>query len=179
MATVYTSADLIQVIAKIECQLRRTRDCGDALATVAGGQSKALTFGTGADKSDECFDDIRILASATPEDLNVLLGLTNGVGAALALAKVHAILVWNRSGETDPGGVAHVATAATVKVEVSAANALLFLDTAADSRTLGPGDMLLLYSAAGITVDGTHKLITFTPSAAEAAYQVIVLGEAA
>jgi hypothetical protein len=83
--------------------------------------------------------------------------LTDAYGNALTFAEAHAVVIKN--------------THASATLTVGGGTDPLF---GSDQYTLKAGQLLPITSP--FTVDGTHKQITITPSAA-ATYSVIVLGE--
>ncbi|HUV09596.1 MAG TPA: hypothetical protein VMX12_01375 [Acidimicrobiia bacterium] len=144
---------------------------------------ETLTFGTGNSASDMLWHDRRILAASATDSLDLAGVLTNFTGATVTFAKVHCILVHNRSDEaltTAAHGVTHTATAAVLDVGAPA-NGALILKVVGDLITLAAGDWVVVFSKAGKTIAaGTGDLFDLVETAAlEAAYDIIVLGESA
>lgn len=145
---------------------------------------EALTFGTGNDASDELWHDRRIVDASQTDQLDLAGVLKNYAGDTITFAKVHAILIHNRSDETlttGDHGVAHTASAAVIEVLPSAANGALLLKAASDTIILAAGDWFVLFSKAGktITADTGDLLDIIETAALEAAYDIVILGEAA
>jgi hypothetical protein len=106
--------------------------------------------------------DVSLVYSAgrsvsTADTLDVTSGLTSAYGAALTYSTVRAVAIWN--------------TSATATVTVGGGLLPLF---GTDQYTVRPGQSFSV-PACPATVDGTHKVITVTTSAA-ATYSVLVLG---
>lgn len=145
---------------------------------------EALEFGTGSDYSDMVWHDRRILAAAATDQLDLSGGLTNSFGVAVTFAKVHAILIHNRSDETLTAaahGVTHTANAAVLDCGPSAANGALLLKATGDIVTLAAGDWFMLFSKAGKTITAaTGDLLDIVETATlEAAYDIVIIGESA
>jgi hypothetical protein len=94
---------------------------------------------------------------SSPDTFDVTTGLTNAYGAALVYTSVKAVVVLN--------------THTTATITVGGGSNPLF---GSDQYTVKPGQVLYV-SAVPATVDGTHKVLTVTPSAA-VTYQLLILG---
>ena len=150
------------------------------------GAAEAWTFAAGTPavtQANQLFTDIRTLANAANEDLD-LTTLTNFRGQVLGFGKLLALWIHNRSNEasTTP---AHTAGDSSIKVKPAAANGCLIFDDPSDIKTLLYGGHLIMADpdAAGITVDGTHKLINVAQSGGTSTpgccYEIIALGAVA
>ena len=181
MATANTGATAFaKVQAVISWAAQKSRDLSTPDDTGSKSIKESLTFGTGDDKSDEIWHDTRIVAGSATDQLDLAAVLVNAFGDTVTFAKVHAILVHNRSDETLTSP-AHTANAAVIDVLPSAANGALLLKAASDTIILAAGDWIVLYSKAGKTITAaTGDLLDIIETAAlEAAYDIIVLGESA
>ena len=142
--------------------------------------TESLAFGTGNNSSNQLWHDTRIVAADATDQLDLAGGLTNAFGGTVTFAKVHGILVHNRSDETLTTP-AHTASAAVLDVGPSAANGALVLKAVGDIVTLAAGDWFVLFSKAGKTITAaTGDLLDIVETATlEAAYDIVILGESA
>ena len=141
--------------------------------------AESLAFGTGNDYSNQIWADTRVVAASATDSLDLAGVLTNAFGDTITFAKVHAILVHNRSDETLTTP-AHTASAAVLDVGAPANGCLIF-KAVGDLITLSAGDWFLAYFKAGKTVTaGSVDLFDLVETAAlEAAYDIVILGESA
>lgn len=135
----------------------------------------SLLTGVGASQADRIFHDTRTLAASGTEDLDVAAGggLLDGLGDALALAKIKALIVYARAENTN-----------TVDVSRPAANGVPIFAAASDKLSVRPGGAFVLIAPdlAGIPVTAaTADLITFTNGGAgtPVTYDVIIIGTSA
>lgn len=129
--------------------------------------SHTIADGTGLAAANRHFSDRRALGTSANEDLDLSGSLTNAFGASLALTKLKAVVIINRS------------TAASITVRGAASNGVAgFM---AGAHTLAPGAWFATgdLSAAGWTVTGgTGDLINVANlSGSDAAsYDVYIVG---
>lgn len=93
---------------------------------------------------------------SSPDTLDLTSGLTDAYGQALVFAAVKCVTIYN--------------TSATATITVGGGSNPVF---GSDQYTIKAGACLPITSP--FTVDGTHKVITVTPSAS-ATYQIIIAG---
>ena len=117
------------------------------------GIDSSLTFST-SDLS-KVFADSRSISAADP--LDVTSGLTDQYGTALVYATVKTVVIKN--------------THATATLTIGGGSDPLY---GTDQYTLKAGQTLPITSSA--TVDGTHKVLTITPSVASTTYDILILG---
>lgn len=149
-------------------------DLATATAPVALAKALVLTSGTGADQADKIFADIRSVNASTTDSLDVATGggLTDVLGAALALAKVKAIVIEN--------------THATQSISLTrpATNGVPIFAAASDAVPIPPGGVLALTApgAAGLATvtAATADLIDVVNGAgATATYKIVIVGTSA
>ncbi len=138
----------IDINASVQCTF-----AGD-LATFTG--TPKITSSTNLSSSDisKVFQDIRAASAADPLDLTS--GLVDPYGNALVFTAVKLVCIKN--------------TSATATLTVGGGSNPVF---GSDQYTIKAGVCLPILSS--FTVDGTHKILTITPSAA-ATYQIIIAG---
>jgi hypothetical protein len=134
-------------------------------------QSITFSNGAGANQGDFIWQDSRTLSASASESLDLQTGaLTDNVGTAITLSKLKVLVV-----------VASGANTNDVLVGGAGANAITGpWGSTTDYNTIKPGGMFLIAAptAAGYTVDGTHKLLKVANSSSgtSVTYQIYVLG---
>lgn len=130
--------------------------------------SKPFTNGTGANKAQHVFSDVRSILTTASEEID-LRALVNGFGT-LTSAKVKAILI----------NPITVASGYRLLVGGAAANAFsaCFADPSDIIRVDSGSPMLLTSLVDGWTVDATHKMLKIeNPSGGTFEYEILVLVE--
>ena len=171
-----------KVSATISWGAAKKLDRGAQVDTGAATVTEGLTFGTGANSSNQIWHDTRIVAADATDQIDLAGGLTNAFGGTVTFANVHMIFVHNRSDETLTAavhGVTHTANAAVIDVGPSAANGALILKATGDIVTLAAGDWTIIFSKSGKTITAaTGDLLDIVETATlEAAYEIIIFGE--
>ncbi len=143
----------------------------------------AYTFGTGALKVNEVWHDRRVLANSTAEDIDLNAVLTNEFGETVTLAKVKAIIVFNRTDETTTSP-AHTATTAQITVGGSAGNEFIGpFKASLDAIDVETGGMFCIATpGTGWAVTGASTdilQIENNDGAEEALYDIFIIGDAA
>lgn len=125
-----------------------------ALASYGGSPTISFTKTLSTSDISKCYQNNQ--TSASPITFDVNSGLTDAYGTALVYTSVKTIVVRNNA-------------ASASLVIGGGSNPLM----GTDQVTLAAGQVLVLTSP--ITVDGTHKVLTITPSAS-ASVDVLILG---
>ena len=158
---------------KVSAELSLATDLANAVAPIALETALVLLSGTGAGQADKIFADTRTVNASTTDSLDVATGggLTDVLGAALALVKVKALVIVN--------------THATQSLSYSRpAAGVPILTAASDAVPIPAGGFLALGApgAAGLaTVTATTAdLIDIVNGAGVAgSYQIVVIGTSA
>ena len=127
-----------------------------------------ITDGVGANQSNRHFSDRRALAASASEDVDLSGALTDAFGASLALTKVKAVIVINRSGN-----------GAGISVRGAASNGVANFMPGAHVLADGGAFATFDFTAAGWTVaPGTGDKITVTnlSGSVGATYDIYVIG---
>lgn len=128
--------------------------------------SMALSDGSGVDAANAHWSDTRNLNN-TNETLDLSGSLTKPLGGTLALTKLKLLYIKNKS-----------TTAGQTLVVGNATAPVLIFDAAADTHTIGPGGIFLVFepSLAGITVTGTTADGLKLVSNADLNYDIVIVG---
>lgn len=148
-------------------------DLATAVAPVALAKAMTLLTGTGADQADKIFADTRSVNASTTDSLDVATGggLTDVLGAALALAKVKALVIVN--------------THATQALSYSRPAAGVAILTAASDAVPIPAGGFLALAAAGaaglatVTATTADLIDIVNGSGATGTYQIVIIGTSA
>lgn len=162
------------VRASISATQTLAGDLGSGKFDAAISVLQAFLDGAGAGAADRMFKDTRTLAASAAEDLDVATGggLIDAFGAALAMARIKAVIVKAAPGNTN-----------NVRISRPAANGVPLFFAAGDGLDIKPGGVFLWMApdAAGVVVTAaTADLISLANSAAGSAvtYDIIILGAA-
>ena len=133
--------------------------------------TKAFSSGTGADKINNQFFDLRSLADGANEELDLSGGLTDALGNTITFTKVRMFAIRSTSTNTT-----------NLTIGGAAANAFDdWVSAAADSIELKPGGVLLLMApnVDGYTVTGgsADLLKVVNAAGAIATYDIVIFGE--
>jgi|SRR5581483_2517755 len=156
----------------VKASLREVKalDLGSAEFPLEKAYEWAIASGVAGGQADLLFTDQRTLAASASEDLDLAGALQGVYGAAIALAKVKAVIIKAADGNTND-----------VQVTRPAANGVPVFLAAGDGIALGPGEIFAWFAptGAGKTVTaGTGDLLTITNSAGgtSVTYDVLILG---
>lgn len=148
-------------------------DLAAAIAPVALSKAMMLLSGTGADQADRIFADNRSVTASTTDSLDVATGggLTDVLGAALALVKVKAVLIVNTHATqglslSRPAAGVPIFTAASDAVPIPAGGFLALAGPAAAGLatvTATTADLIDVVNGAGVT--GTYSIVIIGTSA--------------
>lgn len=161
-----------KVRVEVKADLSSATDLATATVPLNLVRTLDLASGAGANQANVVWSDRRTIAASTTEDLDFAGGgLTDAVGAAVAPAKVRAILVYASCDNTN-------------NVVVGGdANSVPFLSTAATTVSVQPCGVFLLTApaTAGIAVTaGTGDIIQVANSSSgtSVTYDIVVIGTA-
>jgi hypothetical protein len=163
-------ADTLNAVLRLLVSGTYTKDLdlADPKDTLNKSIEQAFTTGTGADQANLMFHDIRALADAATEDLDLYGGLVNAFGATLNFAKIKALIIRNLS--------------TTQTLSVGGAAATQFSNWVAnvnDIVVLPPESWLCLVNPAGYAVTSILDLLKIANSAgAVCSYEIILIGNA-
>lgn len=158
-----------RVELKVTGTLTNTLDLNEASAPLAALRTQDFANGVGASQANVIWSDRRTVNASTTEDLDFAGGgLTDAFGAAVAPAKIRAVII----------------TSAAANVQnitlFGDANSVPLLNTAATTVTLQPGGMYVFTApaTAGVAVTaGTGDIIQVANGAGVAiTYDIIVIG---
>lgn len=162
------------IVAQISFRQSGAADFGPQRFDASVRRAIDLASGTGVGQADIVFADQRTVASATNDDLDLAGVLADAFGAAITAVEVVAILLINRSADTD-------AVANTTSLTLGGAtNPVAGLSAPA----IGPGGLVLLADpdAGGlvtVTAATGDILRVANGSGAAATYQIVILGRTA
>jgi hypothetical protein len=159
------------ISAEIRATLVGASDHGSPQSVEDLAFAALLASGTGTGQADKIFSDKRTIAASGTDTLD-LTALTDPLGAALAFAKVKAIMIRAAPGNTN-----------NVVIGAAASNPFLAsLGGTTPTITLKPGDMALLFSQAGWPVtDSSNDQLKLANSAGGTGvdYDTIIIGTSA
>lgn len=166
----------LTALLKVVLNAKQTKsaDFEEALSSIDASLSQQFTDGTGANQADRIFKDTRTLTASATESLDLNGGgLTDIYGAALAFARVKAVIVKAASGNTND-----------VQWTRPAANGVPVFMAAGDGLAIRPGGVGLWMApdATGVAVTaGTGDLVTLTNSAGSTSvtYDIVIIGASA
>ena len=164
-----------KIVAQVVATLTKSLDLSTPTDAVSPKRTVSFADGTGAGQADVLFTDKRTLADGISEDLDLSGSLVDGLGDAITLARVRAILIVN------------LGTLSTLKVGGAAANQFLMFDGADDVVTIRQGGLLLLADGdddvTGYPVTaGTGDLLKILHGGEDTAdldYEIIIVGASA
>ncbi|MDM7915706.1 MAG: hypothetical protein QUU85_10650 [Candidatus Eisenbacteria bacterium] len=160
------------VLLRVKADLTNTAGLANAAAPVLLERSLTWTNGVGANQANVVWTAERTLAASATEDLDFAGGgLTDAFGAAVAPAKIRAVIVSASAGDTNS------------VVLGGDANSVPFLSAAATTVSIQPGGVFVFTApaVAGVPVTaGTGDIIQVANSGAgtPVTYSIIVLGTA-
>jgi len=148
-------------------------DLANAVAPVALSKAMTLLTGVGADQADKIFADSRSVTASTTDSLDVATGggLTDVLGAALALVKVKALVIVNTHASqalsySRPAAGVPILTAASDAVPIPAGGVLALAAPGAAGLatvTATTADLIDIVNGAGVT--GTYSIVIIGTSA--------------
>lgn len=138
--------------------------------------SVAFTNGATADKINLIHAATYTFTSATPQTID-LSALTDIIGAAVNFARVRAIVVKMNS-VTDGATLTLTAGASNGNTNILGTAAGLIIGSASATNSSGACLILTSPNTTGYVVDGTHKTLTFTPSAHAFTADILIAGAA-
>jgi hypothetical protein len=149
-------------------------DLANAVAPVALSKALVWLTGTGADQADRIFADARSVTASTTDTLDVATGggLTDVLGAALALVKVKAIVLVNT----------HATQGLTL--QRPAANGVPWLTAAGDAIPVPAGGFVALGAGASaglaaVTAATADLIDVVNGAGATGTYQIVIIGTSA
>ena len=167
-----TAGVTASIALSIRASLAGSADLGTPRAPVNVEELVQFVAGTASDsQANLMFSDIRPLASAASENLDMAGALTGPLGATITAAEVVAIFL-----KADADNTTNVTVFGAADNEFDGP-----LGGTTPTLTLKPGDSALLLSRDGWTVTaGTGDLLQVTNgSGAAASYTVVIIGRTA
>lgn len=135
--------------------------------------AKSLTSGTGTDQGDLIWSDTRSVASGTPDDLDIVGGLTGAFGNALSMVKPIFILIRNNSTTTGQY--------LSVGADGAAAFVSGYMGGTTPTRTVQPGGFDCWYSPidAGAATGGSTDVLQIASASGTISYSIVIIARSA
>lgn len=145
---------------------------GQALSAARTLVTNFASSGTAADQVQKMHAATYTFVASTPQTID-LTSLTDIQGAALSFSAVKSIMVWHK-GTVDASSLSLSAGAANGNTNILGTTAALKILPSTSSNN--GWFVLTAPNTTGYVVDGTHKTLTFTPSAHGFDVDIIIFG---